>query len=106
MTLAIYRLSYAEARTIERAAWATLHTHTHNIRPDDVCMACRYRSGDERPPLAPDWLLTYLAAGAEIPESWAPEAFRVLGDDSAYAARVRGYLLESGNWLRLRAADE
>ena len=105
--LTVPKLSYAEARKIERLARGTLDTHTCKLRPDDVCMACRYRSADERPPLASDWLLTYVAAGEEIPEAWAPEAFRTLGDESHYAARIRGYLLERGmDCLRFRLAEE
>lgn len=42
------------------------------------------------------WLLAYAATRRALPRSWATAAFRVLGDDTAEGARVRGYLLTSG----------
>lgn len=95
MSLRIPTLRYVDIEALERKARAEF-THTCGVR-DGVCMACRL-GGEEtdRPPVTPNWLLLYIAAGRPIPHGWAGEAFRTLGDDSHYAAQVRGYLMARG----------
>lgn len=94
MSLPIPTLSYAELQEHERKAFAEF-SHTCRLR-DDLCMACRLKGDGDRPPPAPNWLLLYLARGKPIPYAWAGEVFRTLGDDSPYAAQVRGYLMARG----------
>lgn len=81
--LAIQTVTFREAEAIESRARAA------------------YRAGiplppDGGPPATADWLLVYAASGHFMPYSWASAAFRTLGDETDYAALVRGYLLTRG----------
>lgn len=53
-------------------------------------------SADDPVPTHEGWLLAYVATRRPMPRAWAAAAFATLAEETAYAARVRGYLLCQG----------
>lgn len=105
--LAIEELSPQEIESIGRAArnafrcrnGCALEAPRKRALARANCEACSL-AGDARradgTPNVAGWQLLYIAANRNIPRAWAPAVFRLLGDDTPHAARVRGYLLAAG----------
>jgi hypothetical protein len=111
--LKIATLTLTEIRAIEREAMASFHHRGDDcakLRDPEArslamrnCQACSLRALSEASvheedgaPCVAGWELAWIASARVLRHGWAARVFATLGEDSAYGARLRGYLMVTG----------
>ena len=97
--LTIAKLTDDEIESLQARARRSLKCRHAGFDQSFACRACRLRghgASASHGAHAEEWLLTYVAAERAIPHAWAGAAFRTLGEESDYAARLRGFLMIVG----------
>lgn len=111
--LSITALSFDEIEQIEREAMASFHCPGNGCaKIADIegrtlarrnCLACSLRvlpggavHESDGAPCVAGWELAWIASARVLRRGWAARVFTALGEDTAYGARLRGYLMVRG----------